>query len=264
MKHLYTAFVCLLMAVPAFAQRKPKPDEKNGEPGITTHLVSYAHRKHNDAKAEKKARPLPDSILTGWRVSSNLLTLHHPDGGISAAVEYRFRPSWGVLLEGGWIFIDEKKLYNMRGKFTPKAKGYYVRPEIRYYMPGRHGKYRLFFSQDFFYRKVSFYEERIERINADPTGGMYNYEKLSTYGKTKETFGTDTKFGFQTYFGNDHRVMFEVYVGLGVKYRKFTYDRPVPVNSYVEDRNYNFDDAPDRNNIWDGAFPVGLKLGYRF
>ncbi|ACU63849.1 DUF3575 domain-containing protein [Chitinophaga pinensis] len=264
MKHLYTVFVCLLIAIAAMGQNKKKPEDKGGEPGITTHLVSYAHRTHNDARDEKKARPLPDSILTGWRVSSNLLTLHHPDGGISAAIEYRFRPDWGVLVEGGWIFIDEKKLYDMRGQFTPKAKGYYVRPEIRYYLSGKHGKHRLFFSQDFFYRKVSFYEERIVKMNVDPRDGSADYEQLSTYGKTKEMFGTDSKVGFQTFFGNNHRIVFEAYVGLGLKYRKFTYDRPVPPNSYLEDRNYNFDDAPDRNNIWDGAFPVGLKIGYRF
>ncbi|TWW01538.1 DUF3575 domain-containing protein [Chitinophaga pinensis] len=264
MKHLYTVSVCMFIAIAAMAQNKNKPADKTGEPGITTHLVSYAHRTHNDARAEKKARPLPDSMLTGWRVSSNLLTLHHPDGGISAAVEYRFRRNWSVLLEGGWIFIDEKKLYDMRGQFTPKAKGYYVRPEIRYYLSGKRGKYRIFFSQDFFYRKVSFYEERIVKMNVNPNDGDYDYEQLSTFGKTKEMFGTDSKFGFQTYMGNTQRIMFEVYVGLGVKYRKFTYDRPVPADSYLEDRKYNFDYVPDKNNVWDGAFPVGLKLGYRF
>jgi hypothetical protein len=250
MKQLYTAFICLYFVMPAVAQKRTRINA--GEPGITTHLVSYAHR------------GVADSLITGWRISTNLITLLSPDGGLSLAAEYRPTASWGIVLEGGWIFIDEKKVYDMRGEFTPKAAGFYVRPEIRYYLPGKYKKYRWFFGHEFSYKKVNFLEERIVRVGVDPDGDYFDYEQLSAYEKAKELYGTSGKVGLQFFADKKHHILFEVYIGLGVKYRVFSYKQQPPAGSYLEDRNYSFDNLPDKNHLWDISMPIGMKIGYRF
>lgn len=249
MKYLYIAFLFLLFTISASAQRKKAGN--TGEPGITTHLVSYSHR------------GMPDSVLHGWRISTNLISLISPDGGISLAGEYRFNKSWSVVTEAAWIFIDSKNAFDIRGKYTPKAKGFYVRPEIRYYLPGKRSRYRMFFGHEFSYKKVDFIEERIEKIGLDQSG-HFDYERLTPYDKTKQLYSSASKFGVQFLVGPEHRILIEGFVGLGVKYREYSYARQPAVGSYLEDKNYSFEDDRDNNHLWTIAMPLAIKIGYRF
>lgn len=231
MKQLYTILIlCLLIAIPSKGQRL----------GNT-----------------------PDSLLTGLRISTNILTLREPDGGISLALENRYTKEWSVLIEGTWIFIDEKGDYNLRGQYTPKAKGFRIRPEIRYYMPGRGHKYKLFFAQEISYKRVSYLEEWIQKVGENTSGGTYDYEKMTAYDKVKTIVGTSGKMGLQFFFDPRHKYMMELYVGLGIKYRKVKFKGDGPsYGSYLEDNISYFMDEPKTG--WDINIPMGIKVGYRF
>ncbi|PWV49739.1 DUF3575 domain-containing protein [Chitinophaga sp. S165] len=208
-------------------------------------------------------RGTPDSLLTGVRISTNLLTLREPDGGISLALENRYTKEWSVLVEGTWIFIDEKSDFGLRGQYTPKAKGFRIRPEIRYYMPGRGHKYKLFFAQEISYKRVSYLEEWIHREGENPNNGTFNYEKITPYDKVKTIIGTSGKMGLQFYFDPRHKFIMELYVGLGIKHRKIKFKDEVPIyGSYLEDNDGYFFDTLESG--WNINIPMGLKVGYRF
>lgn len=229
MKHLYTVLIlCLLIATSSKAQRNT-----------------------------------PDSLLTGLRISTNLVTLREPDGGVSLALEYRYKKNWSVLVEGTWIFIDEKSDYSLRGQYTPMAKGFRIRPEIRYYLPGRGRTYKLFFAQEISYKRVSYLEEWIQPVKANPNSTEIDYEKISTYEKVKNNYGTSGKMGCQLFFDAGHKFMVEFYIGLGLKYRDVAFkDKAPSFDSYLENNRSYLVDAPKTG--WDINVPMGIKLGYRF
>lgn len=229
MKQLYTVFIlCLLIYTPSTAQRNT-----------------------------------PDSLLTGLRISTNLVTLREPDGGISVALENRYKKNWSVLVEGTWIFIDEKGDYNLRGRYTPKAKGFRIRPEIRYYMPGKAHTYKLFFAQEISYKRVSYLEEWIQQMGVNPNNGTFDYEKISAYEKVKNIYGTSGKMGCQFFFDARHKYMMEFYIGLGIKYRDVAFKDKVPsADSYLENNSSYLVDEPKTG--WDINIPMGIKIGYRF
>lgn len=231
MKQLYTVFIlCLISWLPSTAQKNT-----------------------------------PDSLLTGLRISTNLVTLREPDGGVSLALEYRYKKNWSVLVEGTWIFIDEKSDYNLRGRYTPMAKGFRIRPEIRYYLPGKAHTYKLFFAQEISYKRVSYLEEWIQPVKSDPVAGGWDidYEKISTYRKVKNIYGTSGKMGGQLFFDAQHKYMLEFYIGIGIKYRDVAFKDKVPsADSYLEDNSSYLVDSPTTG--WDINIPMGIKVGYRF
>jgi hypothetical protein len=205
----------------------------------------------------------PDASIKGLIVSTNLVSLREPDGGVSLALEYRYSKNWSLLAEGTWIFIDEKEDYNLKGRYTPMAKGFRIRPEIRYYLPGKKGTYKMFFAQEISYKRVSYLEEWIEAVRETPNTGTVDYEKITAYRKTKAMYGTSGKFGFQVFFDQQRRCMFELYIGLGLKYRDVSFkDNTPPAGSYME-ANYSYT-AEEPKTGWDINVPMGLKLGYRF
>lgn len=211
----------------------------------------------------KAQRNTPDSLLTGLRISTNLVTLREPDGGVSLALEYRYKKNWSVLAEGTWIFIDEKADYNLRGRYSPMAKGFRIRPEIRYYLPGRAHTYKLFFAQEISYKRVNYLEEWIEPVRSDPTSWKPDYEKITAYEKVKNIYGTSGKMGCQLFFDKPHKFMIELYIGLGLKYRDVDFKNKIPsADSYLEDNNSYTADEPRTG--WDINVPMGIKVGYRF
>ncbi|SDG06513.1 DUF3575 domain-containing protein [Chitinophaga filiformis] len=208
-------------------------------------------------------RNTPESMLTGLRISTNLVTLKEPDGGVSLALEYRYKKNWSVLMEGTWIFIDEKADYNIRGRYTPMAKGFRIRPEIRYYVPGRGQVYKLFFAQEISYKRVSYLEEWIQPVKSNPSGWDVDYEQISAYEKVKNIYGTAGKVGCQLFFDRSHKFMIEFYIGLGLKYRDVAFKNKVPsADSYLEDNSSYLADVPKTG--WDINVPMGIKVGYRF
>lgn len=225
MKHLYIFFLFIVTAFPARAQRYD----------------------------------LPDSLLAGLNISTNLVSLYEPDAGPAIALEYRATRAWSVLLEGAWICYDLKSEYGLRGEYTPMAKGFRLRPEVRYYLPGKRNTYVFFFSHELMYKRVNFLEERIVQKE---TGGGYYYEQLKAYEKTKQLFGTSGKFGFQRYVDRHHRLFIELYVGIGLKYRTSSYKEEPPAGSYLEKNDkYFFENLHDG---WLLYTPFGLKVGYHF
>lgn len=217
------------------------------------------------AASSKAQRNTPDSLLTGLRISTNLVTLREPDGGVSLALEYRYKKNWSVLIEGTWIFIDEKADYDLRGKYTPMAKGFRVRPEIRYYLPGRGHVYKLFFAQEISYKRVSYLEEWIQPVRATPNSPVADYERISTYDKVKNIYGTSGKVGVQLFFDARHRYMIEFYIGLGLKYRDVAFkdEFHVPSITSYQEKDYSYIvDSPYTG--WDINIPMGIKIGYRF
>jgi len=210
------------------------------------------------AQQEKEAHP---SSVHGLIIGTNVVSLLEPDGGISLSLEHRFASGWSVLVEGTAIFIDNKDHFDLRGRYTPLAEGLRIRPEVRYYTPGKGRSYRLFFGQEFMYKQVAYNEEWITRISDSPTG-YEGYEKIATYRKSKDIFGSAGKFGFQVYFDRHKKYMFELFVGVGLKYTnvKFTVQEP-PAGSYLESYHYSWDEVRTGLNI---NVPMGLKLGYRF
>lgn len=204
----------------------------------------------------------PGSMITGWRISTNIMSLYEPDAGPALAVEYRPDKSWSVLLEGAWICYDLKDVYDLRGEYTPMAKGLRLRPEVRYYLPGKKRKsYVFFFSQELMYKRVNFLEERIVPKGGN-TSGNFDYEQLTAYKKTKQLFGTAGKFGFQRFVDRPHHVFIELYFGIGLKYRTSSYKEQPPASSYLEDNDkYSWE---VRNDGWLLYTPLGFKVGYRF
>jgi hypothetical protein len=212
---------------------------------LITASMSYGQRR--SAKIDKQPKEGEFPMTPGLLISTNVFSITEPDGGPSLAVEYRYSLHWSVLLEGTAI------LYQFMGEdaLEHATSGFRLRPEVRYYFAGKHKTYRGFFSVEGSYKQVRYYEP----VTLD----QGNYYEKSTYQRTKRMGGGAFKIGFQTYFGKKKHIMFELYGGVGLKYRTYD-DAAMPDNAYIPTFRdaFKFDDPGLMPNI-----PMGVKFGYR-
>lgn len=212
-------------------------------------------------RAKRPERPhreyLPAPL--GFNIGTNLVALMESDGGPGVSAEYRFAQKWSVELELKSI------LYDASGTF-PGDKGYRIRPELRYFFPGRKGHvYHWFTGIQLGYKKAVLDQEW---YSTHQGLDLDTYQQIDVYRCKKENWEGAVKLGAQYYFGSSQHFMFEWSVGMGIKHRTFTYLDPLPENA-VSAKDLRGESFSNTNYLepdvkWQVHVPVMIKFGYRF
>jgi hypothetical protein len=184
------------------------------------------------------------------------------DGNINLGSEYRFNGTWSATLDAGAIFYSQ---YFANSK---KTRGILLRPGVRIY-PGKYKDY--FVELQLHYKQVMYHiTDWIER---DLVNGVPSYEELTTFRYQKRVWGVHIMGGIKEYLGSNHRLSIEVYLGLGVHFKKQNpYNEP---NSWYEpaftlsttDNRFDNSSGNTQNNTLSvrsvvPAVPGGVRLTY--
>lgn len=206
---------------------------------------------HAQASAYLQEGKFP--MRPGTLISTNLVSLMEPDGGFSLALERRLSLRWAMVVEGTLI------TYSTGSMPTPFA-AFRIRPEVRRYFKGRVGKYKGFIGLELLYKQVSNDEEMLP---VHP--GIPGQEQPAPvrYTRERRSAGAAMKVGMQLYFDRQKRVLFEMYAGLGLKYR-WVDDGGVVTGGVQQIRRGDFFAYNDdfRSGIRPNV-PMGVKVGLR-
>jgi len=201
--------------------------------------------------------------VSGFSLSTNILTPLEPDGGISFVMEQRYANGWSILAETTAILFDNRNEYGVDGSDIPMTKGFRLRPEVRYYIPGHSYRYRLFFAQELLIKRVV-YNESWHEYREDPTDPYNSYDMGPVaYKRRKTILGTSGKVGFQVFFDKENKYLFEMHVGLGIKHTNVKFadkGRTPGEGAYVPSKILSF---PTPSDGWHASMPLGVKFGVR-
>ncbi|ASZ11752.1 hypothetical protein KTO58_16170 [Chitinophaga pendula] len=192
-------------------------------------------------------------MRAGTLISTNLVSLMEPDGGFSIAVERRMSLRWAMVVEGTLI------TYSTGSMPTPFA-AFRIRPEVRHYFKGRVGKYKGFVGLELLYKQVSNDEEA---LSAHPGLPGQELPVPVRYTRERRSAGAAMKVGMQLYFDRQKRVLFEMYAGLGLKYRWLD-DGGVVIGGLQQVKRGDF--FAYNNDYKSGIrpnVPIGVKVGVR-
>ncbi len=193
-------------------------------------------------------------------IRTNLLSLIEPlAGGPTLGVEYFFADNVSLGSDVGIILYNMGKTQNDN---LGNPHGYKIKPEIRYYMYKKNSKkkLRMFLSLEGLFLNINTTNYNSIPI-LDNTGNVvYNYS--GGYDEVKKVKGIVTKCGLQIPRFMFEKMIFEVYAGVGVRIKKYSY-KNVPAGA----------SNPSRTNgrEWvnidvDGTYPSlsgGFKLVYK-
>lgn len=175
------------------------------------------------------------------------------DGNITLGGEYRFNHTWAATLDAGYLFYSQYV-----GGMHP-VTGILLRPGVRLYI----GKGKdLFIELQFHYKEVMYkVQDWIERELVD---GASTYEQYTTFRYRKQVLGGHITAGGKVFLTRDHRLLLEIYAGVGVHFRK--------EGPYKEPRSaYDFNPVitttrtPSEvvKTVWP-ALPTAIRLVYKF
>ncbi|MRG46888.1 DUF3575 domain-containing protein [Chitinophaga sp. SYP-B3965] len=211
-------------------------------------------RSHWPKRPQKRPPPVVIPPKPGLVISSNLFSLHEPDGGPSLGLEYRASLHWAVMVEGTAI------LYTTVPRDAAESKGFRIQPELRYYFSGKHRTFRGFFSLQGMYKQTTFPDSTFKEVPSSTNPSRSVYESVY-YESKKEVFGGSANIGFQARFGKANRFMVEMYAGLGLKSKDY-FGKPIdakePMDKVIKVIP-EFDKAGTYPHI-----PMGVRMGYCF
>jgi hypothetical protein len=186
-----------------------------------------------------------------WVISTNFVSLQEPEAGPSLSVEYKVNKRLGFSVEGTALLFSLYNVWETQqvNDFNHFKGGFRIRPEVRFYMPG---KYKFYFSGQFLYKRST--------VDEDYIVDKYSYSQLVTVPVTREVSGFTPKIGFQTFIRSG--VLFELSAGFGAQYRSYHQKVPTPVDG---SRGGTSDWMGfDNYNGWIVDFPLTVRVGYRF
>jgi hypothetical protein len=202
----------------------------------------------------------------GLRADTGTIYLRHNplgwidvfDGNVTLGAEYRFNRTWSATMDAGYIFYSA---YLTKAKLS---SGLLLRPGIRVY-PGRFKDY--FFDLQLHYKEVTYHVK--DWIERDVTQGVASYEELTKFRYRKRVMGLHLMGGVKQYFTNNRRFFMEIYLGLGVHFRREgPYHQP-PDSRYDQgfvifqpgEASWDPGDNPQKTIV--PAVPGGLRIIYR-
>lgn len=194
-------------------------------------------------------------LKPGWLLSTEVSTLWQPEGGPGLGAEYRFNLHWAVGLDATALLYSMPDTYN---EHSPH-RGFRVLPQVKYYFPGRKHSYRGYVSLQGMYKEVNYLME--EQIGREWNGNDYNYYESVEFKERKSVWAGSVNAGFQTLIGKQRRIMFEMFIGIGVRHKGFKqFGKPAQEVTFISigERFFDFDQDGDYPHI-----PMGLKIGYR-
>jgi hypothetical protein len=194
-------------------------------------------------------------------VPSGLIDLF--DGNINLGSEYRFNHTWSATLDAGGIFYSQ---YFEKNK---SATGFLLRPGVRVYP----GKYKDYFVELQLHYKQVMYHIR-DWIDRDVVNDVATYQEFKTFRYRKRVMGVHIMGGMKEYLGRNHRLLIEVYLGLGVHFKNQylinepngRYDAPLTMgitnNTTNNTAGNTSNNRPGERSVVP-ALPGGIRLTYR-
>lgn len=225
-----------------------------------------------------------------WFIKLSPFSFLESDGGIAFTGEYVLEKSkLGLQLELQPIFFST----NTRENAEPEAPvntirsgaplGIKLRPEIRFYPAGvnepsyrknsflQRSQYRnklrkTYIAIDFLFKYTQ--RERLSRVDVSNGGVGTAFQQLVIYTDKKLVLGGDVKVGSLVPLSHNRRWFAEWYIGLGIRYKKYSYTNlPTDVAPPARRRLFTLGNR-DRDNLLGltrtgVSLPAGLKIVYR-
>lgn len=167
------------------------------------------------------------------------------DQNISIGIEYRFNTHWSTGSDAAYIF---RSIYLSESKV---ASGIILRPFIRYY-PRKNGS--GFIEAEIHYKYVTY--QLTDWIGRDATNGVPAYEEYTTFNYNKRAVGLNIKTGTDANLSRDKKLRLEIYIGLGVRYKKQGVDNGI----YTRTRgSFGGLYDPEYSTV---VLPLGMRLVY--
>ena len=170
---------------------------------------------------------------------------------VSVQADLPITARWGIVIGLGWVF-NSSALAPQKGEtFT----GLKFKPSVKYYM-------RRSESGNSYISLVYKYNDLYNRhfINVLRQGGQYSEWGLQR--KHLVTHGVAIQLGGQEYYGRRKRVIFEPFLGFGLRRLRIAYDALPPDAEILEvqrllsvERRAGFYNLPD--------LMIGISLGWR-
>jgi hypothetical protein len=233
--------------------------------GTKADLIRKARLRENYGKDKALDTRPPAPSEQGWSVGTNLLSLLEEDAGPSLWAEYRFTRHLEVGLQGTWV------AYNFIIHDDFNHYGFRFQPDLKYYIIPKHHSIMPFVGIGGVFTRVHY-----KAYTSNPDNGYGGGPDLNA-GRTtfekKQLLGYAFLFGFKKYLdGAEHRMVLEVYMGLGGKWKTFP-GRSDERKRYIEDKSNSTYQATDfgffdkfdylKPNQY-GYVPICVKFGYRF
>jgi hypothetical protein len=185
----------------------------------------------------------PEKKIVGRFNFTGLLDVF--DENISIGAGYRFSPHWSTGIDVAYIF---KSIYLSESKV---ANGIILRPFIRYYPKKEKGG---FLEAEIHYKYVAY--RLTDWVGRDATNGVPAYEEYATFHYNKRVMGLNINAGTDENLSRDKRLRLEVYIGIGIRFKKQGAD----IGIYTRQRElfqnlYN----PQYSTV---VLPLGMRLLY--
>lgn len=193
-------------------------------------------------------------------IRTNILSWLEPNaGGPVLGIEYFINNKFSIGTDAGFIFYNLIKSENDN---LANPLGYRIKPEIRYYLykKNKADPTRLFFAIEGLYLKT-----RTLNYNDLPiTDNMGNivYYYIGGFNEYKKVVGINTKSGIQFQRFLHNKMMIELYAGLGIRQKTYTY-KDLPPGALIEQRRQS---EFLLNTDINGTYPSitgGFKLVYK-
>jgi hypothetical protein len=215
--------------------------------------VAHAQLAPNQDQPVRQALP-----AYRWVLKVAPLSLFDPDNTVQIAAERMLGSNHAVQAEFGYGW-QGLNLWNMSNSRYNDRQVWRARIEYRYYLRGS-GPIGQYVAFDGFFKQINARENGAFGVGCET--GPCQYYQLYANSVQKNVIGGHIKFGRQTALA-DGRVLFDFYVGLGLRYRFISApDRPEGAYRY---QSYGFDPF---NSFYEPRPPLtasiayGIKIGY--
>lgn len=180
----------------------------------------------------------------GFILSTPLTSLTEPEGGPSIGLEYRILEGLAVGVEGTAILYT---VFPFVYDHEYAKTGLRIKPEVKYFPVATRGKNtELYFSLQGVYKQIRY--------------SQFSSVAPVTSRKKRTVIAWSPNIGLQRYLDRSHHFILDMYLGLGIRYRKTE-----PGDEWM------YDELFERERLVaideDGYNPhlgFGFKLGYRF
>ncbi|MBL7700166.1 MAG: DUF3575 domain-containing protein [Chitinophagaceae bacterium] len=195
------------------------------------------------------AQKFPDSLsaTTSFIRFNPLGLVDLNDMNISLGVEKRITKRSSFAFDAGFIFYS---LW-MRDQ-TRRNTGFILRPSYRFFP----GKSYLFLEAELHYKQVT--HELTDWVGRAAINDVPSYEEFMNFRLKKTAIGSHIKIGRQ--YNVSDRLWLEIYLGLGVHYRKYKVADDPRMRYIVNDLFFEVN-TNDADLL--PAVPAGLRLLYR-
>ena len=195
------------------------------------------------ASSQMRAFPL-DKGNTFLRFNIlNLADVSEPN--VSFGAERRISRFVSVAIDAGYIIFSQRFREG-------NSSGFIIRPAVRYFPDNS----KVFLEAELHYKQ---HIHRIyDWVGRDIVGGVATYQEYKQFKLKKEVIGPHLKFG--SLIPASKRLWFEIYVGVGLHYRRYT----VPEEKdFVYTFNQLFEQVSTGQTEKLVAIPIGGRILYR-